>query len=77
MRALFSLVFVGIQYKEVAYLSMTTAQEIADVDSSSTRIDFFDYEDESQLPAVMKLVGQDLSEPYSSKFWFHMHTQLI
>ena len=31
-------------------------------------IRFVDYPDESQLEAVMNLVGRDLSEPYSSKF---------
>jgi hypothetical protein len=30
-------------------------------------IRFVDYPDESQLDAVMNLVGRDLSEPYSSK----------
>ena len=30
-------------------------------------IRFVDYPDESQLEAVMNLVGRDLSEPYSSK----------
>lgn len=32
-------------------------------------IDLIDYVDESQLNDVMRLVGQDLSEPYSSKFF--------
>ena len=31
-------------------------------------IDLIDYVDESQLDDVMRLVGQDLSEPYSSEF---------
>lgn len=31
-------------------------------------IRFVDYPDESQLEAVMNLVGRDLSEPYSSKW---------
>lgn len=31
-------------------------------------IDLIDYVDESQLNDVMRLVGQDLSEPYSSEF---------
>ena len=31
-------------------------------------IRFVDYPDESQLEAVMNLVGRDLSEPYSSKY---------
>jgi hypothetical protein len=30
-------------------------------------IDLTDYVDESQLDDVMRLVGQDLSEPYSSE----------
>ena len=30
-------------------------------------IDLINYVDESQLEDVMRLVGQDLSEPYSSK----------
>ena len=33
-------------------------------------IEFQDYKDESQLTHVMKLVLQDLSEPYSSKLLF-------
>ena len=36
--------------------------------SASEDIEFVDYEDETQLEHVMKLVIQDLSEPYSSKF---------
>jgi hypothetical protein len=31
-------------------------------------IEFIDYHDESQIDAVMSLVGRDLSEPYSSTF---------
>lgn len=31
-------------------------------------IDLIDYVDESQLDDVMRLVGQDLSEPYSSEY---------
>ena len=31
-------------------------------------IDLINYVDESQLEDVMRLVGQDLSEPYSSKW---------
>jgi len=31
-------------------------------------INLIDYIDESQLSDVMRLVGQDLSEPYSSEF---------
>jgi hypothetical protein len=30
-------------------------------------IDLINYQDESQLDDVMRLVGQDLSEPYSSE----------
>lgn len=47
-------------------LSLVDRQEQGD-DSSS--ISFVDYQDESQLDAVMALVGRDLSEPYSSKFF--------
>lgn len=36
------------------------------LDSSASKIEFKDYKDESQLEHVMKLVLQDLSEPYSS-----------
>ena len=36
-------------------------------DYSLDDIEFVDYVDESQLEHVMKLVLQDLSEPYSSK----------
>ena len=36
--------------------------------NDSSNIEFVNYEDESQLEAVMNLVLQDLSEPYSSKF---------
>lgn len=32
-------------------------------------IDLINYVDESQLEDVMRLVGQDLSEPYSSKLF--------
>ena len=35
--------------------------------SADGKIEFQDYKDESQLEHVMKLVLQDLSEPYSSK----------
>ena len=38
-----------------------------DDDSPATDILFVDYKDESQLDHVMKLVIQDLSEPYSSE----------
>ena len=31
-------------------------------------IEFVNYVDEGQLDDVMRLVGQDLSEPYSSEF---------
>lgn len=31
-------------------------------------IEFVDYVNEEQLEDVMRLVGQDLSEPYSSEF---------
>lgn len=34
--------------------------------TSENNIEFKDYKDESQLEHVMKLVLQDLSEPYSS-----------
>jgi hypothetical protein len=37
-------------------------------DVEGRNIEFVDYQDESQLPAVMSLVGRDLSEPYSSTF---------
>ena len=39
-------------------------------------IRFVDYPDESQLEAVMNLVGRDLSEPYSSTFWNQKLTKL-
>ena len=37
-----------------------------DADETIEGIAFVDYRDESQLPDVMRLVGADLSEPYSS-----------
>jgi hypothetical protein len=37
-----------------------------DDDEQIEGITFVDYRDESQLDSVMALVGQDLSEPYSS-----------
>ena len=37
-------------------------------DETIPGIRFIDYRDESQLDAVMRLVGRDLSEPYSSKW---------
>jgi hypothetical protein len=37
--------------------------------NSSSSVEFKDYEDESQLEHVMKLVTKDLSEPYSSEFF--------
>ena len=33
-------------------------------------IKFVNYEDESRLDSVMRLVGRDLSEPYSGKLYF-------
>ena len=42
----------------------------ADLIPPEGEIEFQDYKDESQLPHVMKLVLQDLSEPYSSKLLF-------
>jgi hypothetical protein len=36
--------------------------------AGESSIVFVDYCDESQLSAVMSLVGRDLSEPYSSTF---------
>ena len=36
--------------------------------AGESSIVFVDYRDESQLSAVMSLVGRDLSEPYSSTF---------
>lgn len=42
-------------------------------------IDFVDYQDESQLDDVMRLVGQDLSEPYSVftyRYFLHRWPQL-
>ena len=36
--------------------------------SEESAIEFQDYLDESQLDAVMQLVTQDLSEPYSSTY---------
>lgn len=38
-----------------------------DADEIIDGIAFVDYRDESQLHDVMRLVGTDLSEPYSSK----------
>jgi hypothetical protein len=38
--------------------------------AGESSIVFVDYRDESQLSAVMSLVGRDLSEPYSSTFHF-------
>jgi hypothetical protein len=46
-------------------------QDITDVKVSVDEIEgieFIDYRDESQIDAVMSLVGRDLSEPYSSTF---------
>jgi len=43
-------------------------QQLEQLDSSEPNIEgieFVNYQDESQLESVMKLVGQDLSEPYS------------
>ena len=40
-----------------------------DPDELIPGIKFVDYHDESQLQSVMKLVGKDLSEPYSSKIF--------
>lgn len=42
----------------------------ADLIPPEGEIEFQDYKDESQLTHVMKLVLQDLSEPYSSKLLF-------
>ena len=36
-------------------------------------IEFVNYVDEEQLDDVMRLVGQDLSEPYSSEFFGLCH----
>lgn len=38
--------------------------------TSKMGVRFVDYMDESQLDYVMSLVGRDLSEPYSSEFFF-------
>lgn len=38
--------------------------------AGESNIVFVDYRDESQLSAVMSLVGRDLSEPYSSTFHY-------
>ncbi len=46
-------------------------QDVTDVKVSVDEIEgieFIDYRDESQIDAVMSLVGRDLSEPYSSTF---------
>ena len=40
-------------------------------------IDLINYVDESQLEDVMRLVGQDLSEPYSSKAHMNRYCFLI
>lgn len=37
--------------------------------SEDSTIEFQDYGDEAQLDAVMQLVTQDLSEPYSSAYY--------
>ena len=42
---------------------------LSDRRGDDSSISFVDYQDESQLDAVMALVGRDLSEPYSSKFF--------
>ena len=34
-------------------------------------IEFVNYTNEEQLDDVMRLVSQDLSEPYSSKYFFY------
>ena len=43
------------------------AQLEADDETKIEGIDFVNYRDESDLASVMRLVGKDLSEPYSSK----------
>lgn len=52
--------------ERVSKATITTDEE-KDKDEEIEGIEFVNYEDESQLEAVMTLVGQDLSEPYSSK----------
>lgn len=44
--------------------------EVIDEDMIIPGIKFVNYKDESQMDSVMKLVGRDLSEPYSSEFQF-------
>ena len=44
-------------------ISLKQSSGIDDIEG----IKFMDYKDESQLDSVMRLVGRDLSEPYSGK----------
>lgn len=36
-------------------------------------INFVNYKDESQIESVMRLVGRDLSEPYSGMYEYECH----
>ena len=45
-------------------LNLDDGKQIHDIEG----IEFVNYEDESRLESVMRLVGRDLSEPYSGKF---------
>jgi hypothetical protein len=48
-------------------MSAAAGQPTSPKESLASDVEFVNYEDESQLAAVMELVLQDLSEPYSSK----------
>ena len=48
-------------------MTMTTTGQININLPSIDGIEFVDYVDERQLEDVMRLVGQDLSEPYSGE----------
>ena len=50
-------------------LSINSRKEQIELETLEVEgIEFLDYKDESQLNDIMRLVGRDLSEPYSSKF---------
>jgi hypothetical protein len=56
---------LNLKRQATAYCTGSTGLAVA-CGVEARIIEFVDYQDESQLPAVMSLVGMDLSEPYSS-----------
>lgn len=65
--------------KEIQKLSIdggshidTSIDELDD-DEIIEGINFVNYRDESQIESVMRLVGRDLSEPYSGMYGYERH----